>query len=1190
MNLAVTGTAAASNTQKVLNISNSGANATSTQTTYGVYSTNTRTGTGSTNVGGYFSASGGANNYAAIFANGNVGIGTTTPSQKLDTTGMIVTHSAPAPTFAGNGSIIASGSNISSSLGVLMGVNIPYVTGSFGGHILGYSNDTAPKWLIGMSRNASNEDGLYYFEDSSAAQARLAILPGGNVGIGTTSPSTLLQLGKAGTKAGTLSLAGGTSGLVTLQTAAAAGTYTLTLPTNDGDANQVLSTNGSGVMSWVTPSSGSVADDSLDFDKFQDTLDLDANLILNQGAFTWTQNFTGTTTTGLTYNANSLTTGTGISVASSSLSSGSLMNLAVTGTAAASNTQKVLGISNSGANATSTQTTYGIYSTNTRTGTASTNVAGYFSASGGANNYAAIFANGNVGIGTTSPGSTLDVGGNLMVNSSGNIIRISGQANANLNNHTLNLLNNGGTVTVRNNSSSTGSSIKIESGSAAGSNIYLTGKKSFIESDENDVGLVVKNSNTSSSANGMSIQIATSATGTSGNQFVRFINNSSVEIGRIRYGGDTSSVAYATNGTGDFAEWISGSEPTEPGDIISFQNGSVGKADQGETMVGIYSTYGTFVAGERLANDPNATLLAVSGITKVKVNTSNGPIAYGDPITISNTKSVGMKATKSGQIVAKAMGNYNNSNPNVTGMIDVLISVGWHNTGENDKYQLTLNDMGEVSLLSDNQNYQVTVRGGIADNLYTAAQIVTARIQAGFITTKELVADKAQISDLSLNSLKIAGQPIRDYIASVVSEMQPTITEETPLTQVAEATPSPSTNKSLLADLLVEGDATVSGTLTADTIHAATISAHSSRLALLEARTAEFESIKAQTADLMEATVSGTLYANNIYDFETKIANSFEQPGLIDILRQKLDTGTSTDTSTTTAAVYDSLALSNYNATSSADLNLELADLSLTAEDVTLTAQALFIEKYFKVNGAAYVANSLGVGNAIFVGQGTAIADGSINYSAPAGQDQIFSIQPSGRGSISLLAGLMTLTENGQVEINGDLRVAGSLKVEGTLLSNLIQPADFGNPFQVQVAGISDTDQTVNESRFEIVNELGAPVATISAQGRAAFADGIDIGSETVDQSNPDAETTTNKSSGKATVAAGTSEIIIQTNRITKNTLVYVTPVGSTNNQVIYVKSQRIHDPEKPLEPGQFAVGFDKAATQDVQFNWWLVN
>ncbi len=67
--------------------------------------------------------------------------------------------------------------------------------------------------------------------------------------------------------------------------------------------------------------------DCLDFTELSDTLALDAALTLNQSTNTWTQNFTGAGTTGLTYNANSLTTGTGLalSTTSTALSSGSLL-------------------------------------------------------------------------------------------------------------------------------------------------------------------------------------------------------------------------------------------------------------------------------------------------------------------------------------------------------------------------------------------------------------------------------------------------------------------------------------------------------------------------------------------------------------------------------------------------------------------------------------------------------------------------------------------------------------------------------------------------------------------------------------------------------------------------------------------------------------------------------------------------
>lgn len=71
---------------------------------------------------------------------------------------------------------------------------------------------------------------------------------------------------------------------------------------------------------------------------------------------------------------NSLTNGTGLKLSSNS-------------TLASSNSQSIFEIANSGANATSTQTTYGAIFSNTKTGTTSTNIAGYFSASGGTTNY-----------------------------------------------------------------------------------------------------------------------------------------------------------------------------------------------------------------------------------------------------------------------------------------------------------------------------------------------------------------------------------------------------------------------------------------------------------------------------------------------------------------------------------------------------------------------------------------------------------------------------------------------------------------------------------------------------------------------------------------------------------------------------------------------------------------------------------
>ena len=67
----------------------------------------------------------------------------------------------------------------------------------------------------------------------------------GNMGIGTNAPGSKLDV------KGTLRLSGSSSGYVGFAPAADAGSTTYTLPDADGSSGQVLTTDGSGVLSWV---------------------------------------------------------------------------------------------------------------------------------------------------------------------------------------------------------------------------------------------------------------------------------------------------------------------------------------------------------------------------------------------------------------------------------------------------------------------------------------------------------------------------------------------------------------------------------------------------------------------------------------------------------------------------------------------------------------------------------------------------------------------------------------------------------------------------------------------------------------------------------------------------------------------------------------------------------------------------
>lgn len=118
-----------------------------------------------------------------------------------------------------------------------------YGTLSVGGGGTGATTLTSHGVLLGNGTGAI----------AALAEAAAGTLLGG---VASSNPAFTATptLGIAGSVKGTLALAGNTSGTVTVQPAAAAGTWTLTLPTTGGTNNYFLQTDGNGTTTWAAAS------------------------------------------------------------------------------------------------------------------------------------------------------------------------------------------------------------------------------------------------------------------------------------------------------------------------------------------------------------------------------------------------------------------------------------------------------------------------------------------------------------------------------------------------------------------------------------------------------------------------------------------------------------------------------------------------------------------------------------------------------------------------------------------------------------------------------------------------------------------------------------------------------------------------------------------------------------------------
>lgn len=141
--------------------------------------------------------------------------------------------------------------------------------------------------------------------------------------------------------------------------------------------------------------------------------------------------------------------------------------------------------------------------------------------------------------------------------------------------------------------------------------------------------------------------------------------------------------------------------------------------------------------------------------------------------------------------------------------------------------------------------------------------------------------------------------------------------------------------------------------------------------------------------------------------------------------------------------------------------------------------------------------------------------------------DMPLQIQSLAAAPLEIMAGKITIDTNGNTKFLGNVEIAGDLKINNIIVANNVDP---------------------------LATESGSII---------------------------EGQVVSNSTAGKATLKANSESIKINNNKVSLNTLIYITPITSTQNKVLYVKSK---------DTGFFEVGFSDTLDTDVEFNWWIID
>lgn len=730
---------------------------------------------------------------------------------------------------------------------------------------------------------------------------------------------------------------------------------------------------------------------------------------------------------------------------------------------------------------------------------------------------------GNFGIGTTNPTFNLDVAGTTRIGGD-TTLGASGSQKVNFNASTLSFANASGIALPGNTVNALAFQTDLLSMDTKNNRIGLgtiapTNKLTVVDSQANLSTLKVENTNSDASSKGLLIKLGFTGGGNTSNEFITFAKGNDEVQGKIQSNG-ASGVSF-TSGGGDFAEYFlkdsnldsKNTSLWNAGTLMCLvADGMVRPCDSTYTNVlGVVSNNAAFVGNSKGENDEKYTLVGLVGQLPVNVSSASGTIASGDPLSYSTIPGEVTRATRNMRIVGFAQEAYNGTS---TKTIRATIQPGYYEVAQKNQlaYDGTALNTPQESL--DGFISRFT-------NLIAKTIQIEEKITSPVVETDNLVAQKAQINAVQAKTIQPV--PKSDVVIDLAPENEGS---SGPLSKLLIQ----GLNSETVASFDAQGNATLSGTLQAQSMEAETISSES----------VQASSIESSQFTTKEASVSGTLVANrieasNITDIE-KMVNELKNAPLPDARLYNKDT-----------SVFNSVD---------------------PIDEITVLNKASFYD--------ASVANSLLAGN-------VSIRDDTITGLA-------FELKLTALASINLLDGAVMIARDGTLTTKGEVIAQKGVR------TNHLSPINKGDNLKLSLS--NDASQSAS---LKILNDEAREVASINASGSAFFEGGIGVNTFIADsgdvqnKSSLTAAISTNaQSAGTGEIPSGKSNIIIYNEKLSKNSLVYLTSTSKTENQPVYVSEKRSCETTVAPTPtdckSYFVVTIDSPIKTTATFNWWIIN